>query len=443
MCLSVWYTHTHITRTHTHAHSLTHTHTHTLLFRRKRRARAHANSSPEKRNGEDSAAECSFGFAPGKAGHSAGHRCDACVWVWVWVYVGVGVGVCSRVCGCVCVCSPACVRAYHSVYAHRMCARTHTNTRVCACTCAPERVCVCLCVSLCLCVSVWGQAVSPSQHLRKIWRKCCRILNKGYVCLVLVCSCARVLCGAGPGLVALCLWCFVRVRTLCTWVGFRVPRARGCRPFVCPRAGVAVCLTRALSLSRARALSLSDSLVSPARPHPHSLSRTLCLTRAMSHASHPRSFPHRTRAQKKMGSYRPGGRPSVAQAQMLQGLKLRDMAQQQGTTVEKIKVSGPAPQTVILLVSRGVHSCVACIGYLVATICHLPSALCHQPSPVYHLPSAICPLPPAFLGHLRAACCALFLHICMYLRCASVCTSGRMPRLSARPHVMARSGFRV
>jgi hypothetical protein len=68
---------------------------------------------------------------------------------------------------------------------------------------------------------------------------------------------------------------------------------------------------------------------------------------------------------------------------MLQGLKLRDMAQQQGTTVEKIKVSGPAPQTVILLVS-------------------------------------ICPLPPAFLGHLRAACCALFLHICMYLRCASV-----------------------
>ena len=202
--------------------------------------------------------------------------------------------------------------------------------------------------------------------------------------------------------------------------------------------------SRCVSRARSRARSLSDSLVSPARPHPHSLSRTLCLTRAMSHASHPRSFPHRTRAQKKMGSYRPGGRPSVAQAQMLQGLKLRDMAQQQGTTVEKIKVSGPAPQTVILLVSRGVWWCpfLRCL-YRVSRCYHLPSALCHLPSAISRLPSAICPLPPAFLGHLRAACCALFLHICMYLRCASVCTSGRMPRLSARPHVMARSGFRV
>jgi hypothetical protein len=56
-----------------------------------------------------------------------------------------------------------------------------------------------------------------------------------------------------------------------------------------------------------------------------------------------------------MDALRPGGKPSIAKAYLLEGMKKKRMAVEQGTTVDKIKVSGSAPQTVILC-----WPCVAC-----------------------------------------------------------------------------------
>ena len=49
-----------------------------------------------------------------------------------------------------------------------------------------------------------------------------------------------------------------------------------------------------------------------------------------------------------MDSLRPGGKPSIAKAYLREGMRKKQMAAEQGTTVDKIKVSGSAPQTVIL-----------------------------------------------------------------------------------------------
>ena len=56
-----------------------------------------------------------------------------------------------------------------------------------------------------------------------------------------------------------------------------------------------------------------------------------------------------------MDSLRPGGKPSIAKAYLREGMRKKQMAAEQGTTVDKIKVSGSAPQTVILCLP-----CVAC-----------------------------------------------------------------------------------
>ena len=56
-----------------------------------------------------------------------------------------------------------------------------------------------------------------------------------------------------------------------------------------------------------------------------------------------------------MDALRPGGKPSIAKAYLREGMKNKLMAAEQGTTVDKIKVSGSAPQTVILC-----WPCVAC-----------------------------------------------------------------------------------
>ena len=61
------------------------------------------------------------------------------------------------------------------------------------------------------------------------------------------------------------------------------------------------------------------------------------------------------REQKKMDALRPGGKPSIGKAYLIQGMKQKQMAAEQGTTVDKIKVSGSAQQTVFLCLP-----CVAC-----------------------------------------------------------------------------------
>jgi hypothetical protein len=57
-----------------------------------------------------------------------------------------------------------------------------------------------------------------------------------------------------------------------------------------------------------------------------------------------------------------GGKLSLGKAYLLEGMKRQQMAAEQGTTVDKIKVSGSAPQTVIL-----------CLPYIACPVVVMPS----------------------------------------------------------------------